>query len=283
MSTNRIGVLLNDILGSGLTHDLFSRILESFKNYCEQEGYIIFFLNAQPKYLINHTFLDQIKELDCSGVFIPNITFDMPEVQAIYKAGIPAVNIDFKTEGAVSVASDNQNGIIELVNYVCNEKKHSKIAYISGDPESEVAKIRLETFKAACKKCKIEIPEKYIRESRFRDIRDVTRKTEELLNMPDPPTCIFFPDDYSAIGGINVIHNRGLDVPRDISYCGYDGVNLVSLWDPQLATVVQDTDTMGVTAARVLIELMSTGKSGDGSEVLIPTKLQIGHTVKQLY
>ena len=166
---------------------------------------------------------------------------------------------------------------------MCIEKNHKNVAYISGDPESEVTKLRLNTFKSTCEKLGVSVKPEYIRESRFRDIRDVTRKTEELLNLPVPPTCIFFPDDYSAIGGINVIHNRGLEVPKDISYCGYDGVNLVGLWDPQLATVVQDTDTMGVTAARELIGLITEGKTGDGSEIIVPTKLQVGHTVGQIY
>ncbi|MBO4898770.1 MAG: substrate-binding domain-containing protein [Lachnospiraceae bacterium] len=281
--SNRIGILLSDILGAGLTHDLFSRIVDSFKNYAEQEGYVLSFLNASPRYLIKHPFLEQVKDGDYSGLFIPNVTFDMPEVVELYKSGLPIVDIDHKAENAISISSDNDNGIKELVNYVCIEKNHKNVAYISGDPESEVTKLRLNTFKSTCEKIGITVKPEYIRESRFRDIRDVTRKTEELLNLPVPPTCIFFPDDYSAIGGINVIHNRGLEVPKDISYCGYDGVNLVGLWDPQLATVVQDTETMGVTAARELIRMISEGTTGDGSEIIVPTKLQVGHTVGQIY
>ena len=73
-----------------------------------------------------------------------------------------------------------------------------------------------------------------------------------------------------------------MEVPKDISYCGYDGISLVGLWDPQLATVVQDTETMGVTAARELIRMIRDHETGDGSEIIIPTKLQIGHTVAQM-
>ena len=76
--SNKIGILLSDIIGAGLTHDLFSRIIDSFKNYCEQEGYILVFLNTQPRYLIDHTFVDQVKDNDLAGVFVPNITHDMP-------------------------------------------------------------------------------------------------------------------------------------------------------------------------------------------------------------
>lgn len=283
MKDNRIGILYADIMESGLTHEFFSRILDSFKRYCEQEGYVISFFNAQPRYLISHTFVDQIKEDEYAGVFIANITFDMPEVTALFESGMPVVNIDYKTDGAISITSDNINGINDLINYICIEKKHKKIAYISGDPETEVSKTRLRVFKEALTNNGIEVRSAYIRESRFRDIRDVTRKTEELLNLPDPPTCILFPDDYAAIGGINVIHNRGLEVPKDISYCGYDGISLVGLWDPQLATVVQDTETMGVTAARELIRMIRNGETGDGSEIIVPTRLQVGHTVSQMY
>lgn len=282
MKDNKIGILFADILECGLTHEFFSRVLDSFKTYCEQEGFVIGFMNAQPKYLISHTFVDQLEEDEYAGVFVANIGYDMPEVTALFKTGKPIVTVDFKTEGAISITSDNMNGINDLINYVCNEKNHRKIAYISGDPESEVSKTRLRAFKEALANNGIEVRSTYIRESRFRDIRDVTRKTEELLNLPDPPTCILFPDDYAAIGGINVIHNRGLEVPKDISYCGYDGISLVGLWDPQLATVVQDTDTMGVTAARELIRLIRDHETGDGSEIVVPTKLQIGHTVSQM-
>ena len=179
--SNRIGILLSDILGAGLTHDLFSRIVDSFKNYCEQEGYVLSFLNASPRYLISHPFLDQVKEDDLAGVFVPNVTFDMPEVVELYKSGIPIVDIDHKTENAISISSDNDNGIKELVNYVCVEKNHKNVAYISGDPESEVTKLRLQTFKSTCEKIGITVKPEYIRESRFRDIRDVIRKTEELF------------------------------------------------------------------------------------------------------
>ena len=44
--------------------------------------------------------------------------------------------------------------------------------------------------------------------------------TSELLDLKDPPTCILYPDDFSALGGINEIHERGLRIPDDISIAG---------------------------------------------------------------
>ena len=33
--------------------------------------------------------------------------------------------------------------------------------------------------------------------------------TKALLELPQPPTCIIFPDDFSALGGYNAITKKG--------------------------------------------------------------------------
>ena len=47
MSNKKIGILISVNLDSALTHDLFSRVLDSFKTYCEQSGYILSFIKQE--------------------------------------------------------------------------------------------------------------------------------------------------------------------------------------------------------------------------------------------
>ena len=283
MSNKKIGILISVNLDSALTHDLFSRVLDSFKTYCEQSGYILSFINTTTKFLAKHPIVEQVADDEMAGVFIATGNYDLPEIKQLLESDTPTVTIDYKSPKSISVSSDNEMGIKELVKYVIEERHHKRLAFISGDAESPVSQLRLKKFLATAEEFGVTIPREYICESRFRDMRLVARRTEELLNLELAPTCIFFPDDFSAIGGINVIHNRGLDVPKDISFCGYDGVNLVSFLDPQICTVVQDTESMGVTAAKELIKLMEEGRPGDGSEIIIPIKIQHGHTVSLLH
>lgn len=280
--SKKIGVLIHLNLDSALTHDLFSRILDSFKTYCEQNGYLITFINVSPKYLVRHSIVEQVRSEKLAGVFIATGNYETPEIRELFEQSIPIVTIDYPYDSVVSISSDNQNGIRELVNYVINEQNHRRLAYISGDADSPVSQVRLKTFLATCESLGCDVKREYICESRYRDIRMVARRTEELLNLEVSPTCIFFPDDFSAIGGINVIRNRGLDVPKDISFCGYDGVNIVSFLDPQICTVVQDTESMGLTSAKELIRMIDTGTIGNGKVITIPTKVQYGHTVSKL-
>ena len=69
--------------------------------------------------------------------------------------------------------------------------------------------------------------------------------TAKLLDLSDPPTAIMYPDDFSYLGGVAEIRNRGLSVPEDISVTGYDGINLASVVQPALATWRQNAEEIG--------------------------------------
>ena len=159
---------------------------------------------------------------------------------------------------------------------------HTKIAYIHGNMNS-VTQVRLSNFKDACEKLGITVPDEYIRQSAFRDINKTAFETEALLRLQDPPTCIIFPDDYAAIGGINILKAYGLVVPDDISVAAYDGIDIPSRYEPQITTIKQDMDGMGKAAAEKLIKLIEAPEEiTDFSDVLIETKLVEGNTIKQM-
>ena len=58
--------------------------------------------------------------------------------------------------------------------------------------------------------------------------------TKELMSRDEVPTCIFMPDDYSAIGGFNALRDMGLSVPDDVSIVGFDGISYSQLMHPKL-------------------------------------------------
>jgi len=283
MSINKhIGIIFTDNMNSGLQHDFFSPILNSFKRRVEREGYSVSFINIDKSFSNPERFYDQVKKYYIDGVFLVNLNNIGNEIKELIDADLPVVTIDYKVPGAVSISSDNDNGIRELVNYVYS-MGHTKIAFLTGDKDSEVAKIRLHTFKDECANLNIIIPNEYIRESNFRDMRAAGRITEELLALRVPPTCILYQDDYAAIGGINIIRARGLDIAKDISICGFDGINIISHFDPKLSTVKQDVQKIGEEAAEQMMRLVENHLNGDGSEIIIPTTIERGNTVGRIF
>ena len=100
-----------------------------------------------------------------------------------------------------------------------------------------------------------------------------------LLALPQPPTCILFPDDFSAIGGLNTIAAAGLRVPDDISVAGYDGIYLSQTMSPRLTTYRQDTAALGRTAAARLIELIEKPRTTVMDRTVVTGALLPGGTV----
>ena len=106
--------------------------------------------------------------------------------------------------------------------------------------------------------------------------------TEKLIKLPDRPTCIFYPDDFSALGGIAAIKEAGLEIPRDISIVGYDGIRVGRHLTPSLTTLRQPTELIGETAAQKLISLIEHPLETQIEKVVIKGRLYDGGSVLDL-
>lgn len=64
---------------------------------------------------------------------------------------------------------------------------------------------------------------------------------ERLLSLDDPPSAIFASNDDMAAATVATAHRRGIDVPRDLSVCGFDDTPLATTIWPALTTIRQPT------------------------------------------
>ena len=282
LKTNRtynLGVLFVDERHSGLAHEYFSAVLESFKTEAEAHGYDITFLNhnvgGKPT-----TYLQHCRYRGLDGVVIACVDFTHPQVQELVDSGLPVVTIDHVFNNRAAVVSDNVRGMEELVRHVY-AKGHRRIAFIHGE-QTAVTENRLTGFYRACDALELEIPDAYIREGVYHDPDRCAELTRELLRLPEPPTCILMPDDFSSIGGRNAIHRMGLRLPEDISVVGYDGIQIASVMSPALTTYRQDTQALGRTAAAKLIELIEKPRTALVDRILIPGHLVEGASVRAI-
>ncbi|MBR3377453.1 MAG: LacI family DNA-binding transcriptional regulator [Mogibacterium sp.] len=282
LKTNRshnIGVLFIDDSMSGLTHEYFSHILNSVKEEAEANGYDITFISnniGKQK----TSFLQHCRYRNCDGVVIANVDFQNEEVLELVKSEVPVVTIDYSFNNASSVNSDNLEGSYALTSYMLDHG-HTKVAFIHGE-HTLVTQKRISGYKAAMKDRGLEIPPEYVAEAIYHDVASVKRETAIMLDLPDPPTAILYPDDYAFMGGQAEILERGLNIPGDISVCGYDGVNLAKILDPKLTTWEQDTDALGRIAVNKLIDRIENPQTAIPEYVTIKGKLFEGETVKQL-
>lgn len=279
LKTNRtynIGVLFVDERRSGLAHEYFSAVLESLKVEAEANGYDITFINRNVGRR-ETTYLQHCQYRGVDGVVIACVDFTDPQVLELMASPLPVVTIDHVFNNRAAVVSDNVLGMETLVRYVYS-RGHRRIAFLHGEGTS-VTENRLTGFYRACESLGLEIPDAWIREGVYHDPERCAEVTRELLSGEEKPTCILFPDDYSAIGGLNAIRQMGLRIPQDISVTGYDGINLASVMSPALTTYRQDTAALGKAAASKLIELIEKPRTALVDRILIPGRLIPGSSV----
>lgn len=281
LKTNRtynLGVLFADDGQSGLTHDYFAYVLDSFKRTAEQKGYDITFINSCRTG--NMSYLEHSRYRGFDGVVIACVNFYDPEVEELVRSDIPVVTIDHVFHNRISIVSDNVKGMHDLLNYIY-EMGHRKIAYIHG-ADSAVTKGRLSGFFCTAEELGLAVPDEYICEAAYRDTGEAYRMTEKLLDLENPPTCICYADDFSAFGGMNAIKERGLRIPEDISVAGYDGIRVGRHIEPQLTTIRQDTAALGALAAEKLISLVEKPKTTIVEQVIVSGEVFPGKSVKKI-
>lgn len=277
--TYNLGVLFVDERQSGLSHDYFSAVLDSFKVEAEAHGYDITFINhnigGRPT-----TYLEHCRYRGVDGVVVACVDFTDPQVMELASSALPVVTIDHVFAGCAAVLSDNTAGMDELVRYV-HGKGHRRIAFIHGE-RTAVTESRLESFYNTCAQLQITVPEAYVREGVYHDPERCAQMTSDLLALDCPPTCILLPDDFSAVGGLGAIAEAGLSVPEDISVAGYDGVTLSQVMKPQLTTYRQDTFALGREAARRLVALIEQPGAAQVDCAIVRGELLPGGTVRPI-
>lgn len=255
LKTNRsynLGVLFVDEANSGLTHDYFAGVLESFKETAERNDYDITFVNRNKERRRQMTYLEHARYRGFDGVVIACVDFEDPEVAQLVASDIPVVTIDHIFNNRIAVMSDNVKGMESLLQFIYS-RGHRRIAYIHGHASS-VTGSRLSSFYKTAEELGLDIPDEYVLEAGYRDTdAGPPPLRRSLLKLPCPPTCILYPDDFSCLGGMNMLREKGLRIPEDISIAGYDGLRIGRHVEPKLTTLKQDTVKLGSYAAQKLI------------------------------
>ena len=144
-----------------------------------------------------------------------------------------------------------------------------------------VTQKRLASFKKTCAALGLTIPSEYIREATYHDPRSSALQTRALLELQNRPTCIFYPDDFSYIGGMNELEKQGIQVPAQMSAVGYDGIHLSQVLRPRLTTYRQGAERIGAEAARLLIEEIEHPDTRLPQQVTVEGELLEGSTVAE--
>ena len=282
LRTNRtydIGVIFEDKTGAGFQHQYFATIISGIQKVAFQKGYEMTFVGGDSTK--NYDYYSHALARNYDGLAILSCDFTSSGITGLVKSEIPTVTLDYFYDlDHAAVMSDYTAGINELLEYVIS-MGHKKIAMIHGE-KTWVTDERIQAFNKVCKAHGIDVPAEYFAEGLYHDPVTSSAATEVFLSLPEPPTCIFYPDDYAALGGIRELTSRGLTPGKDISIVGYDGIALTSMMIPPLTTYEQNGETIGRVIAEALINKIENPENFEPKKEMITGRLIKGGTVVKL-
>ena len=89
----------------------------------------------------------------------------------------------------------------------------------------------------------------------------------EIMGQAEKPTVVLCANDAQAAGAMIKARAMGLNLPRDLSFVGFDDIGLARVVTPALTTVRVPQVEMGRGAARLLLDMMA-GKSNLSSQTI---------------
>src|SRR6186713_532198 len=196
-------------------------------------------------------------------VLTPPLSESLPVLEAIQKRNIPVVAVATgrAPDWALSVSIDDHAAAYEMTRHLLT-LGHTRIGFIKGNPRQTASDERLQGYRDALSDAGIADTPELLVQGLF-TYRSGLDAAEKLIDLPNPPSAIFASNDDMAAATVAIAHRRGLDVPGDLTVCGFDDTALATTIWPELTTIRQPIAEMSRAAVDLLVDEIRRRRAGE--------------------
>lgn len=175
---------------------------------------------------------------------------------------IPAVLVTSSRvrDNVSAVSIDDYRAAREMTEHLMS-LGHRRIGFIKGHPNQAASARRLAGFRDALADGGLACPDELITQGYF-TYRSGLDAAEQLLALDERPTAIFASNDDMAAATVAVAHRHHLDVPGDLTVCGFDDTTIARVIWPELTTIHQPIAELSSAAAELLIRKVRARRAG---------------------
>jgi DNA-binding LacI/PurR family transcriptional regulator len=243
-----IGLLISDI-----QNPFFTSVVRGVEDVAYAHGYTLLLCNSDEDSAKERLYIDIMLAERVAGVIISPVAEVDNYSSVLLQAGVPIVAMDRRMRDLEvdTVVVNNVEGVYQAVGYLI-EQGHRRIGFIGGPTRTTTGRERQEGYQRALTEHGIELDQGLIQIGDFKQDSGYQMACK-LLEMDDPPTAIFAANNLMTLGALNAIHQKGLNIPRDVAIVGFDDMPWAPSLAPPLTAVAQPTYELGCTAADFLL------------------------------
>ena len=255
-------------------NNILDAFLSSMVQEAEEAGYHLLPFPYRAGESQVDTYRDLIDTGRVDGFVLSSVNYADPRIAFLLERGFPFVafgrsnpELDFPF-----VDVDGAAGLRTVVEHLL-ANGHTRIAVIAWPFDSRVGSERMDGYEGALRAAGIPARAEWIQ--RGEGTAEFGRLAAlRLLDLPVDlrPSAIVAFNDTAAIGAMQAVRERGLQVGRDIAIIGFDDAPLAQYLDPPLSSVRQPIREAGRACVEMVVALME-GRARGKAQVLLPPQL----------
>ena len=178
------------------------------------------------------------------------------------------------------VLADNSNATYNAVEqFVMNG--HKRIGIIIGPPELSTAYERRIGYERVQHDYAIPVDPALIRIGDY-SISSGYSAMSDLLNMDNPPTAVIGTNHEMTMGAITYAYERKMHIPDDISFIGYDEIQLTKIINPPITIVMQPIQEIAELCVQTLLKRLQGDDASFPLVHRLKTSLLMHESIKNI-
>jgi LacI family transcriptional regulator len=246
-----IGVLIPDF-----TNPLFPPIMRGIQDGLEAAGYTPLLINTDNDPDRELVGMRAMRARQVDGIISATARSDTSQLEEILDAGLEVVLVNRWLPGlpVSSATADDALGQRLALEHVVS-LGHRRIAYLAAPLAYSTGSERHGAFHEAMSAAGIEVDPELVMLGDLLTEGEGARLTAAMLDGDaEPPTAVAAANDLLALGCLDVLTERGIECPGEISVTGFGDMPFAARFQPPLTTVRIPQYELGAAGAELMLE-----------------------------
>lgn len=278
--TKLLFLLITDIM-----NPFYTTLARGAEDAAKKSGYRLLFGNSDESLDKESDYVTTILTTRVDGVLVaPAGDPSLPHMETLRKHKVPFVLLDREVPGIECdiVLGDSKEGARMLVEHLVSQG-HRRIAMVNGSSSISSARLRMQGYQDGLKLNDLSFNERYVYETSFGPLNDLTEMEQWIDQMDPPPTAIVAGNNVLAVEVMRLLRGRGISVPDDMSIVCFDDLGPYSEIEPFLTVAAQQAYQFGYMGMQMLLERIQERETTQPwKKIVLPADLIIRRSVKEI-
>ncbi len=255
--THTIGLFVPDILDPS-----YMEIAKGVEDIAHQKQYTALLCNTENDLEKERKYVKTLLERKVDGIVFISSLLEQEDLEAIQKQNVPVVLVGQKKPVAniPMVQFDCNLGAKKAVEHLIDLGR-VRIACLHGRTPKEENEQKIAGYQEVLAKNGLSHNPNFLGEVEntiFGGYVGARRLMagKERPEHPEVPDAIFVTSDVMAMGVIDALKGMQVAVPEEVAVVGFDNIRVSSLVEPKLTTIEKPLHNMGLSAMRMLVDIM---------------------------